>query len=367
MSRLPDFAASVNKKLGGPSAHSPEKKRRNNEAKTPAAARKRPGEAVDRVALQKKHRQSLGRSTTDVTDSKPGPSRHPSLSRSATDSLALPGIKREDSLGPTLKDIPLASSASTAAAKVKRFAQRSVDFAAMTATNAAKIKRKKQIENDLRDAIGTLKKPNRGAAVKEFVESSDQRRLVGHQHKRNNVLVTATPKKGRPAHSVLQEADLGLLDPLAEGMSDPVIPSSAIRSAPGSAIVPGSVIRRSFGDRLHPSAATNAGIAETPSRASTKPISFAGSVSSFRFAVGQQQDALPQTPPKVRREQQPHTTGLSSDMNAVFATPQRISSVRSTSVPAEDLDTNKKHKRDDHEELDIYKTLGWDDDVDDLA
>ena len=43
----------------------------------------------------------------------------------------------------------------------------------MSAASEAKLKKKADVEEKLREAIRTLKKPNRGAAVKEVAESAD--------------------------------------------------------------------------------------------------------------------------------------------------------------------------------------------------
>ena len=174
MSRLPEQAASINKKLGGPVATSPAKRK---VTKTPIASRKsgEPGEPDS-----KKSRRTLGRTSTDTTkqtSQRPTPLFH----RSATDPALIPGLKREGSEVP-LSAIPFQRSPSTASnrqalSQFKRLSQREVDFSTKSAATEAKLKQKKRVEDELKEAISTLKKPNRGAAVGGYVDEVEKRGL----------------------------------------------------------------------------------------------------------------------------------------------------------------------------------------------
>lgn len=94
----------------------------------------------------------------------------PSLLHSAT-APALPGLKREPS-EVSLSDIPFKRPS---VEKSKRYSQREVDLSAISNATEAKLRRKASVEEELRGAIATLKKPNRTLAVKELIESFDQR------------------------------------------------------------------------------------------------------------------------------------------------------------------------------------------------
>ena len=71
-----------------------------------------------------------------------------------------------------MSDIPLRRQS---VEKSKRYSQREVDLNAISHATEMKLKRKALVEEELKGAIATLKKPNRCLAVKEFVESIEQR------------------------------------------------------------------------------------------------------------------------------------------------------------------------------------------------
>ena len=102
--------------------------------------------------------------------------RHPSLTRSATDSGAVPGLKREDSQT-LLSNIPLKNMASNRGtlSQYKQFSRREVDLSALSSAREAKIRKKAQVQEAIQDAISTLKKPNRGLTAKEYADTVDQR------------------------------------------------------------------------------------------------------------------------------------------------------------------------------------------------
>lgn len=217
MSRIPQHAAAVNKKLGGPSAPTPVKRK--------TASARKPGEPATRQAPDRKPRKPLSRVSSDALKHATRPT--PSLHRSATDSeVLLPYIKREGSEVPTSLDFippakpPAQSRKRTSLMHSISFSKREVDLSAMSQANEAKMRKKAEVEEKLREAITTLKKPNRALAVKEAAESADMsfakatmpKSRPSGQAQRNKpsaagqgVHVTATPKHGRtvratPAH-----------------------------------------------------------------------------------------------------------------------------------------------------------------------
>ncbi|KAI7152261.1 hypothetical protein KC324_g14886 [Hortaea werneckii] len=189
ISRIPQHAVAVNKKLGGPSAPTPVKRK--------SASSRKPGEPASRQHQQhqqapdKKPRNPLSRVASEArgAQSQRGSSSHgvPSLSRSATDSDALlTHIKRENSQTPTpeLSTIPAAnvpaprkrsglahSYSQTNIAGAGR--TREFDPSALNRTNEAKAKKKAEMESKLQEAISALRKPNRSLATKEVAENAD--------------------------------------------------------------------------------------------------------------------------------------------------------------------------------------------------
>ncbi|KAL1637994.1 hypothetical protein SLS58_009111 [Diplodia intermedia] len=292
MSRLPERAAAINKRLGGPSA---------SPAKTSGSAssthRSKPGEAAVRTdprAAQKK-RRPLARVATENAAAHQPP-RHPSLTRSSTDPLLLPpNLKREGSDAPSLSSIPLqqketsqTSSSRNSLSQFERFSRRTIDLDAMSKSNEAKLRKKAHVERELEKAIGTLRKPNRGAALKDVADTADSRRQAqassssssssrgnggggGVSKPRvpvtrkagggnNTVLVGATPKRGRKTKDIVLQAatpnhdrfvtttaaaavsdhpDGDDIDADVAPPSDPVIPSSAVRPGPVDFLAPG--------------------------------------------------------------------------------------------------------------------------------
>lgn len=177
MSRLPQQCTALGKKLGVNSGPSPEKR---STFKPGAATIRRPPPPGKDLNLDKKPRSALHRVATDGSASKPA--RPPSLVRFTSDSAAM--IKRERSETPSLLSVPLTdagagrNSRSGSLANFRHLSKRQVDLSAMTAANEAKIKKKAAINEQLKNAISTLKKPNRVAAVKDIVDFADQRSTV---------------------------------------------------------------------------------------------------------------------------------------------------------------------------------------------
>ncbi|KAK5123226.1 hypothetical protein LTR85_003425 [Meristemomyces frigidus] len=207
MSRIPQDAATVNKKLGGPSAPTPVKRK--------STSLRKPGEPAVRQAPERKPRRPLSRVASEALNH--GSRAMPSLHRSATDTDALLAhIKRENSETPAPLDaIPQAKLPQprkrTSLMHAISFSKREVDLSAMSQANEAKLRKKAEVDEKLREAITTLKKPNRALAVKEVAENADlsfakatarSRPGAGaHRAKTasavHTVHVTATPKHGR--------------------------------------------------------------------------------------------------------------------------------------------------------------------------
>ncbi|KAI9782961.1 MAG: hypothetical protein M1839_004436 [Geoglossum umbratile] len=215
--RLPEHCNTISRKLGGPTGSA---SIRPPLAKI-ASSRKmssRPGDAVKRIAPSRP-RQTLERVLTDEKKARSvsrGPSMPPTLTRSAT-SPAVPGLKRETSecslwSVPPKDAQPPMNVFRGGVLKSKKFGQREIDMSFTTNATNIKLQRKAKVEEELREAITALKKPNRGLAVKEFVETSERRALAGSCSRRVgikkstrnalDVQVMATPKGNRKASVV---------------------------------------------------------------------------------------------------------------------------------------------------------------------
>lgn len=280
-SRIPSVANSTSKKLGGPSAPTP--KRRST------AVSRKPGEPAIRQMPEKKPRKPLTRVSTDTLNH--SSKRPPSLHRSATDSDALaPLIKRELSELPSIDSIPLAKHRARQAFKEapkKRdsllsqvsLGRREVDLSAMSQANEAKMRKKAEAQERVRDAIATLRKPNRDRAVEEVAKQADESfaraisRGKGHtshaQKKlpdKNAVAITATPRhvKATPAP---RRRDQHQQEYGYSRISDTsVVPASSIRPVARPGEMPSSTIAvPQTGHRSR-----TRGVEETPSRGFAK-------------------------------------------------------------------------------------------------
>ncbi|KAJ4354526.1 uncharacterized protein N0V89_006263 [Didymosphaeria variabile] len=279
MNRLPDQARMVNKKLGGPAPLSPPKRK----AMRPSNVSRKSGEPKE--SESKKPRRSLGRVATDTTG-RIGSVRAPSLNRSVTDSTILNGIKREGSEVP-LSAIPFQRSPSNAARQsashLKLLKGREMDLKTTSKAAAARAMQRKRVEEDLRDAISTLKKPNRGLAAGSYADDIEKRGLgsLGSASSANrsrkpanpvrkimkDVQVTATPNARRRMKDMLQQDPIHHDNPFVRPRpfdgypsSDFCIPSSAARPPPSS-VVPATVQRSATARKTVPQ-----GVAETPSK-----------------------------------------------------------------------------------------------------
>lgn len=419
---MPEISASINKKLGGPTAPAPMVSTSSTAENTSRGKRIEPD---DGPGLARKPRKPLHRVASESTSQKQP--RHPSLVRSGTDSQTVPGLKREGSERP-LSGIPLLDTRSTpthrsSTSQLRHLNRREMDLTAISAANEAKMKKRAAVEEELRSAIGTLKKPNRVSAIKEYVDSADQRILPGSSVSRRGpnagrrlggIQVTATPKRLTMTKQVQPTPVHPGREP-ASG-STAFVPSSGIRPPPSS-FIPDT------GHRSAGAAMRGVQIDETPSRGAGKKVSFfpeadidadrAGTgVSAFKLPAkkissGQTQDersaAQPaivhQTPSRQRHADflRPETPG---DAEAcIVATPQKqtkASIVVGTPVrfrtfsddTADDRATGQannaesdivkrhvetqqpQHSQENggvQEDTNIYAALGWDDDMDELA
>ncbi|KAL5389944.1 hypothetical protein DPSP01_002003 [Paraphaeosphaeria sporulosa] len=276
MNRLPEQARMVNKKLGGPAPLSPPKRK----AMKPPNVSRKSGEPKE--SERKKPRRSLGRVATDTTG-RTGSVRAPSLNRSATDSTILNAIKREGSEVP-LSAIPFQRSPSNAARQtashLKLLKGREMDLNTTSKAAAARAQQRKRVEEDLKQAITALKKPNRGLAAGSYADDVEKRGLgsLGSANRsrkpanpirkvQKDVQVMATPSARRRTKDMVQQTPMHHDNPFVRPRpsdthppSDFCIPSSAARPPPSS-VVPATVQRSATARTSTPQ-----GVAETPSK-----------------------------------------------------------------------------------------------------
>lgn len=104
------------------------------------------------------------------------------LTRSATDSI-IPGIKRE------LSDATLSAISTTRLnlQHPRRYSYREVDLSAAAQATEAKQQKKSVIEQELKNAIAALTKPNPRAAAREVVDSAERRTAGAEARSRSMV------------------------------------------------------------------------------------------------------------------------------------------------------------------------------------
>jgi DNA replication regulator SLD3 len=260
LTRLPKEAALVNKKLGGPSPPSPEKRKS-------VSSRSRPGEPATRSRPEKLPRKPLARVATETLNQT---ARHiPSLHRSATDSTL---IKREDSQ-PALSSIPpvrpQSRPARESALSSYLSGHRQVDLAAKSAAATERLRKKKETEAQVREAIANARKPNRPMATKEVAARADEKFSQSlPKSVRSSIHVAATPKRSHHHHQNLTTTALPSFIPTsAHSSNSSVVPASSVRPRLGPRIDSLPAVPQTA-DRETALARHASGVEETPSRGS---------------------------------------------------------------------------------------------------
>jgi DNA replication regulator SLD3 len=374
MNRLPEQALMINKKLGGPAHISPPKRkamrppttsRKSGDSKEPDV--KKPRRSLARVATD-----TIRRSTDRVT---------PSLTRSTTDSALIRDIKREGSEA-RLSAIPFQRSPSKdnrrSMSQYRHLEGRELDLTTPSAAVTAKLKQKQRVEEDLKEAITALKKPNRGLAVGGYVDEVERRGVGSASRSRKqpnptrkvvkDIQVTATPRVSRRTKDMVEQTPSHhshISNPFAR-FSTSAVPSPGAFCIPSSgsrqpAVVPGTAHRSATGRNL-----VHHNIAETPSKAPSAKLFDSGAVRRTIFATPSKPNMsaatdrhIFETPTKAVRSSPPAFADVSQ--TAVAATP-----TKPTGIPHTDVIPATCSNKALTEEPSIYAALGWDDD-DDMA
>ncbi|KAF2794891.1 hypothetical protein K505DRAFT_324445 [Melanomma pulvis-pyrius CBS 109.77] len=368
MSRLPEQAMMINKKLGGPAHTSPPKRKAT---KAPTTSRKS-GEPKEPEA--KKSRRTLARVATDTTAHVTRRRPTPSLHRSTTDSALLNGIKREGSEVP-LGAIPFQRSPSNAArhsmSQLKHLKGREIDLTTPSAAVSAKLQQKKRVEEDLKEAILALKKPNRGLAAGIYVDDVERRGVGSSKSKKapsatrkvsKDVQVSATPRAVRRTKNIERTPfhDPFVRDHDAPPSSNFCIPSSGVRqTAPTIAETPSKPPSRA--DLTGPArkiifatpvkgrapAPESSAIFSTPIQAASPQTSFAAETSVFCTPM----KSLASSPPNPAPAPAP----------VVSATPTKEGAT-TRHLPMTVFSTPAKRIEEPSDN--IFDALGWNDDDD---
>jgi hypothetical protein len=379
MSRIPQQASMVSKRLGGPRGPTVL-------ARKSSDGPNKPGNPASRKIPEKKPRKPLTRVSTDTLNQVGKPL--PSLQRSATDLNLL--IKREGSEAPrSLADVPPARSRKHAPGPVstKRasllhevsFSKREVDLSAMSQASEAKVRKKAEVEQKLRDAISTLKKPNRAMATEDVAKSTDEsfakaiaksRPSLGQRKSSemtNQIMITATPRHTKSFSSRRQrmqseERSFDHFEPT------PAVPSSSARlkAAPFETFGSTPAVPQT-GHRSR----NAVDVAETPSR---------GFAKFMPTGLSRQPGTLLESPTAMRGVPVAQTPIRCPKIPALLATPATKFPVsRSRSDGDIDPDSafrvndglllqrrSPDHVANERGSTMIYDALGWDDAYEDL-
>ena len=376
MSRLPEQALAINRKLGGPAIASSKRK-----AMRPPLASKKSEDSKEPET--KRSRRSLARVATDTTG-KTGDRKTPSLARSATDTALLrqQSIKRETSEAP-LSAIPFKRSPSRARqsmSQLRHLQGREMDLTATSAAAAAKLKHKARVEDDLKEAIATLKKPNRDLAAGAYMAEIEKRGLGSGNRSRKpanpvrkvvkDVQVTATPRAGQRTRNVVEQTPVHyhqnpFVRPAATEAAPPIdlcVPSSGVRQP--SSVVPGTIQRSVTAREL-----ARPGVAETPSKSPTTKMFTSGAARRTIFATPVKsstrffpEDSHPtsnvfETPVKAVGSSPPIVRDTTPPV--VTTTPIKATVSNNDTAPIAFAIPAKQA-----EEPSIYDALGWNDDDD---
>ncbi|KAL8739042.1 MAG: hypothetical protein Q9181_000224 [Wetmoreana brouardii] len=387
--RLPEVCRTLCKKLGGPLPHSPARPALKRAASSGLKPPK-PGAAVKR-AQPRQARRTLERVLTDDMRSQ----RHtPTLSRSATDSI-LPNLKREPS-ETALNALPAKKATLH---ESKRYSQREVDLRAVSQAAEAKIRKKANVEEELRGAIAALKRPNPRMAVKEFVEAAERRAAGAKSRKSKNpvwnplaqsVQVMATPSANRRKDVF---ATLPSQVPTSAIMPQELeeIPPSSCTRVPASAIKPPT--ERIVDSNPRPKKRLMPTGDQTPTRGPSKHsnLNIAATprlgLEGKKVYITNQSSINSRLPPSILDSSKSVSEELPPPASGVQGTPSRRRSASRTGIlpragvegiplkPLESVSGNLMPTSNNvtpsplsnEGGVSIYKSLGWDDDVDELV
>lgn len=361
--RLPELCDSINRKLGGPIIVKPT---RPKVLKRPSSKRSPKPGAVAKRSLSGQPTRTLQRALSTEQQSRRSVSRGPSnmiaLMRSAT-STSLPGIKREAS------DPSLAKSVLNAEPDLMNRKSGPLSRSnSVTNLQDAKSNKKAQVEAELKEAISSLRKPNREVVSKALAEAAERRATVGSSAKKvrkpgrsslGGSVVKATPAntRFRDVFAKPHVADTPIMS------TEDVIPPSSLPS-----VVPSTGFRGAQRDGLGQSPTPDIErIGSTPTKAG----------SSFIRRPRIDEDVLPFPPSSPSLERRTisaadlfNPSGVTNRKRMVSFTVSPDDELLATPVKGmktKNIDLeNQAAESMPAKSVSIYEKLGWDDDLDDL-
>ncbi|EKD15846.1 uncharacterized protein L3040_003297 [Drepanopeziza brunnea f. sp. 'multigermtubi'] len=383
-SRLPAICAAINRKFGGPVVMSPPKPKLSK-ASSYSGALSRPGAATKRPVPIKPGR-SLKRVLTDDRERRSmssGPNKKIALMRSATMPI-IPGMKRETSETPSISSTPAMEPHSLEASRggvsnSKRFSRPDIDPSSLLPEKNSKAKKKALVDEQLKEAISALKKPNRELAGQALAEIAEQRTVISNSRKskkpiRNpplqSVQISATPKTNRHKDMFPESQQSSLERMVGEVSVVPVssaprIPQSSSRSAQGAfPSVQATPSRKVVPALPRPGKDMDSGgVPSSPLhfRRSSSQLFTAVPDSAYKDLNAVVSCGLNETPIKKRpvsSNEHSHLglAGIDSEKENNQSTMRRVISNECKEALGKDTDDS------------IYKALGWDDnDLEDLA
>ncbi|RFN44590.1 DNA replication regulator sld3 [Fusarium flagelliforme] len=363
--RLPELCDSINRKLGGPiilKSSRPAALRRSSSKRSP-----KPG-AVAKRSVSGQPTRTLQRALSTDQQSRRSVSRGPSnmiaLMRSAT-TTSLPGIKREASDSALTKSV-LGNEPDLMNRKSGPLSRSS----SVSNLQDVKSSKKAQVDAQLKDAISSLRKPNREVVGKALAEVAERRATVSSSAKKvrrparasmGAPVVKATPANARFKDVFASKPDI--MDTPLMSTEDIIPPSSLPSMVPSTGLRAGGQ-RNDFRQSRTPDFER---IGSTPTKAA----------SSFIRRPANDPDVLPFPPSSPSLERRTVTAAdlfnpagitdrkrkvsFESCRNEILATP--VKAIKTKSI--EDLE-NMMVEPEPPKPVSIYQKLGWDDDIDEL-
>ncbi|KAJ4322778.1 hypothetical protein N0V84_004671 [Fusarium piperis] len=321
----------------------------------------RPG-AVTKRPTPGKPTRTLQRALSTEQQSRRSVSRGPSnmiaLMRSATPA-SLPGIKREASDSAAIK-----SALKAEPDLLNRRGGLLSRSSSMSNLQDAKASKKAQVEAELKDAISSLRKPNREVVGKALAEAAERRATVSLSAKKvkkpARSSLGASVVKATPANNRFRDvfaSKSGTADVSLMG-TDEVIPPSSMPS-----MIPSTGLRAGHRDAFRRSPTPDLErIGDTPTKGG----------SNFLRRPAKEEDVLPFPPSSplmerrtvsaanlfAPREQKRRDSFTPSRDEGILATPVKATSRSINNVEDQNVAPAKP--------VSIYQQLGWDDDMDDL-
>ncbi|CAI6054097.1 unnamed protein product [Clonostachys chloroleuca] len=357
MARLPQLCDSLNRKLGGPLTMSQSKprslKRHSSKqelkpgAVTKRTARHKEPRTLERALSYDQQRRSMSR----------GPNNALALMRSAT-SAAIPTLKKEES---DLGNSGLASQSRPRTSSLVR-------STSMVDLQDVKANKKARVEAALKDAISSIRKPDRNVVGKAMQEEAERKASALTSAKKSRRTLwpssSSTLVKATPANNRFRDV-LGTKKPDTSAANIPIpsteiIPPSSVGGV-GSSTGERTVLRNTTGNR----GLLSVDISCTPTKGYSRQRNSNEQPEIPPSSPLFDRDAALGASPDVRHARNEPMRKLSFDTSyedVLFATPVKRQAAQKPAQQYKDLEPAAEQRTDKS----IYDRLGWDDDLDDF-